>query len=732
MNEITGPILAMTLVLSSVLLPSAFLGGITGQFFRQFALTISVSMIISAINAMTMTPARAAWIFASRKPGMHGDQGKEALPWWSFAVFGGIVTAWLLAPMLGASLGLPVGEEGVEAAPGGLKETLLSWAINVILFLPGAFAGGALGWVIIRSVNWVFGKFFAGFNWVFERTTEAYGKTVGRCVRHSVIVLLIYVGLIGLTGFGFTRVPSGFVPIQDKGYLVVNIQLPDSASLERTVEVTEAVEKIALETPGVAHTVAVPGMSFVLNANSSNYGNMFVILKPFDQRRHPSLTGDAIAGSLRGRLKREVPEARVLAFGAPAVRGLGNAGGFKLMVEATGDPDFDALQARADDLAAKGNQQPGLVGLFNGFRARTPQLYADIDRTKVRTMGVAVTDVFDALQAYLGSYYVNDFNRFGRTWQVNIQADSPFRVDAETVKQLKVRNADGNMVPLGAVVDIRDSAGPVTITRYNMFPAATITGSWQPEVSTGDVLRTMEGLSAQVLPRSMTYEWTELSYLQKQASKIEQFRDLRQNPFSAFVLGSVLVFFVLAGLYESWSLPLAVVLVVPMCLLSALVGIALRGMDVNIFAQVGFVVLVGLACKNAILIVEFAKQQRDLGKSRLEAIVYASVTRLRPILMTSACFVHMVPPYFAVGAGAEMRRSLGTAVLWGAVGVTLFGIFLTPVFFSVVDRLTNRKGRPSAAPPRAITDGPGWATPGAFHATNGEAEYAGGDLTLRH
>ena len=369
MNEITGPILAMTLVLSSVLIPSAFLGGITGQFFRQFALTISVSMIISAINAMTMTPARAAWIFAGRKPGMHGDQGKEALPWWSFALFGGLATAWLLAPTLGAWLGLPAGDEGGESAPGGLLATLLTWGIDLVVFLPGAVAGGAVGWVVIRPVNWALGKFFGGFNWVFERTTQAYGKTVGRCLRQSAFVLLVYVALIGLTGFGFTRVPSGFVPIQDKGYLVVNIQLPDSASLERTVEVTEAVEKIALDTPGVAHTVAIPGLSFVLNANSSNYGNMFVILKPFHERQGTSLTGEAIVGRLRARFQREVPEARVLAFAPPAVRGLGNAGGFKLMVEATGDPNFDALQARADNLAAKGNQEPGLVGLFNGFRA---------------------------------------------------------------------------------------------------------------------------------------------------------------------------------------------------------------------------------------------------------------------------------------------------------------------------------------------------------------------------
>jgi multidrug efflux pump len=373
-----------------VLLPSAFLGGITGQFFRQFALTISVSMIISAINAMTMTPARAAWIFAGRKPGTHGDQGKEALPWWSFALFGGLATVWLLSPTLGAWLGLPAGDGHGEAAPAGLRATLLTWGISGVGFLPGALVGGTLGGFLIRPVNWALGHFFRGFNWMFERMTQAYGKTVGWCVRLSAIVLLVYVGLIGLTGFGFARVPSGFVPIQDKGYLVVNIQLPDSASLERTVEVTEAVEKIALETPGVAHTVAVPGLSFVLNANSSNYGNMFVMLKPFDERRNRSLSGEAIMGRLRGRLKREVPDGRVLVFGAPAVRGLGNAGGFKLMVEATGDIDFDELQARADNLARQGNQQPGLVGLFNGFRAGTPQLYADIDRTKVRTMGVAL------------------------------------------------------------------------------------------------------------------------------------------------------------------------------------------------------------------------------------------------------------------------------------------------------------------------------------------------------
>jgi multidrug efflux pump len=705
MNEITGPILAITLVLSSVLLPSAFLGGITGAFFKQFALTISVSMLISAVNAMTMTPARAAWIFGGRKPGAHGDQGKEALPWWFFALLGGAAAVWLLTPVLGPRLGLPVVEDG-ESAPGGLKATLLTWGGYLALFLPGAVAGGALGWFIIRPVNWALGKFFAAFNGFFGWVTQAYGQTVAWCLRLSAIVLVVYVGLLGLTGFGMARIPSGFIPVQDKGYLIANVQLPDSASQERAVEATAKVEQIALQTPGVAHTVSIPGQSFVLNANSSNYSSLFIPLKSFHERKGAELSGEAILKRLRARLAREVPEARVLVFGAPAVRGLGNAGGFKLMVKATGDVDYGALQAAADNLAAKGNQQPGLVGLFDGFRARTPQLYVDVDREKVKTMGVALSDVFDALQAYLGSFYVNDFNRFGRTWQVNIQAEPRFRTDAETVRQLKVRNADGNMVPLGAVAEVRESSGPVQITRYNMFPAAPITGASLPDVSTGEVLATMERLADQELGKNMTYEWTELSYLQKQASKVEEFRDLRQNPMSAYVLGAVLVFFVLAGLYEGWSLPLAVILVVPMCVLCALTGVAVRSQDNNLFTQIGFVVLIGLACKNAILIVEFARDRQLEGASALAAAVEAARERLRPIVMTSLCFIHMVPPYFASGAGAEMRRSVGTAMLWGAFGVTLFGIFLTPVFFYVIRRRV-RGQTPDREPAAAVA---GWAS----------------------
>jgi multidrug efflux pump len=728
MNEITGPILAITLVLSSVLLPSAFLGGLTGRFFRQFALTISVSMLISAINAMTMTPARASSVFGGRKPGQHGHQGKEALPWWSFALFGGLAAAWLLAPRLG----LPAGGEGGGLAARGLRASLLSWG-PYALFVPGAVVGGVLGWFIIRPVNRVLGVLFRGFNRVFDRATEAYGKAVGWGLRLSAIMLLVYVGLIGLTGFAFTRIPGGFVPSQDKGYLVVAVQLPDSASLERTDAVNAKLTRIALETPGVDHVIGIPGLSFVLNTNSSNLGSAFIILEPFERRADPARGGEAIAARLRERFRREIPEALVGVFLPPAVQGLGNAGGFKLMVEATGDVKYTALQGQADNLAAKGNRQPGLVGLFNGFRASTPQLYVDVDRTKVKTMNVPLTSVFDALQVYMGGYYVNDFNRFGRTWQVNIQADARFRVDAETLKQFKVRSADGDMVPLGAVVNVRDSTGPVSITRYNMYPAAAVLGASQPGVSTGDVLATMEALAERELPRSMTTEWTELSYLQKQSSRLEEFQDLRQNPMSAFVLGSLLVFFVLAGLYESWSLPLAVILVVPLCLLSALGGIALAQMDINIFVQIGFVVLVGLACKNAILIVEFARDRQLEGASVFDAAVEAAKVRLRPIVMTSIAFVlAMVPLVVAQGAGAEMRRPLGTAMFAGMLGVTVFGIALTPVFFYVIRGITGAR-TPALAPamgmrvPASASDGePGSGPPSPPQApvpapTTGEA-----------
>ncbi|MFO0810706.1 MAG: efflux RND transporter permease subunit [Gemmataceae bacterium] len=670
MDEITGPIVGITLVLCSVFIPSAFIPGITGQFYRQFALTIAASMLLSATNAMTMTPARATAIFGSRKHGAaEGEHdGREALPWWGIAALAGWLAVWLFAPYVQERLGMA----------GRLRLT----AIWVCLFLPAAI----VGWGLSRPVNYTLDKFLRGFNKAFDAITKGYGRTVRWCVRLSAIILLVYVGLLGATYFGFTHIPVGFIPQQDKGYLVVNIQLPDSASAERSRDAMRRVSDIALHTEGVIHTVGNAGQSFVLNAFSSNFAGMFITLESFHERAgKPELYADAIAAKIRRQVNAEIPEALVSIFGAPAVDGLGNAGGFKLMVEDRGDSGLDVLQGQADELAAQGNRQPGLVGLFNGFRANTPQLYADIDRTKCKALGVPLNDVFTTLQVYMGGYYVNDFNRFGRTWQVNLQADQTFRVDAEQVKQLKVRNAKGEMVPLGTMTDIRDSSGPVTVTRYNMYPAAPINGGSLPGVSTGTVIQEMDSLARQVLPTSMTTEWTELTYLQIIAGNTAIF---------AFLGAVTLVYLVLAAQYESWSLPLAVILVVPMCLLCAIAGVAMAKMDMNIFVQVGFVVLVGLASKNAILVVEFARDRQKEGKGAADAAVEASTARLRPIIMTSFAFVLGVSPLvIGTGAGAEMRRTLGTAVFSGMLGVTFFGLILTPVFYYVMVSLA---GAPAA------------------------------------
>jgi multidrug efflux pump len=697
MNEITGPILAITLVLASVFIPSAFLGGITGQFYRQFALTISASMIISAINAMTLTPARAAAIFGGRRHGAgHGRDGREALPWWFFALAGGAASLWLLWPVVAARLGLDGEGDGPFGDPGSLKATLLTWAIYAVLFLPGAILGAPLGWLVIGPVNWALGWLFRGFNWLFEASTRVYGRVVGWSLRLSVVVLVLYVGLLGLTGFGFTQIPGGFIPNQDKGYLIVNIQLPDSASLERTTAVMDRIQKIAASEPGVAHTVDIPGQSFVMNGVSSNFGTMFITLKPFHERRSPELYSETIASKLRARLDKEIEQGQLLVFGAPAVDGLGNAGGFRLMLEGTGGANLRQMEAQTAELSAKGSKQPGFIGLFSSFRAETPQLFVDVDRVKCKTMKVDLNDVFDTLQAFLGSYYVNDFNKFGRTWQVNVQADAPYRIDAAVVKQFKVRNADGAMVPLGSVATVRDEVGPVFVLRYNMNTATAINGAVKPSVSSGTVINTMEKIANRNLPRNMTYEWTELTYMEKEATRTDSLRDLLQNPFTAFVGAVVLVFLVLSALYESWTLPLSVILVVPMCLLCAIAGIWIASMDLNIFVQVGFVVLVGLASKNAILIVEFARDRQREGIPLFQATVEAARVRLRPIIMTSFAFILGVAPLvLAGGAGAEMRRTLGTAVFSGMLGVTMFGVFLTPVFFYVVRTLTGQTTPPA-------------------------------------
>jgi multidrug efflux pump len=664
-------VLAITLVLSSVFLPCCFLGGVSGQFFRQFAVTISVSTIISAVNALTMTPSRAVLIFKTDKGKGHQPH-REAVPWWFFGILGGIATIRLGEAYLAGRYGLPpVGGEDAADVP-----WWLSWSVTFAYFIPGLLAGMVIGKLLIRPVNAVLGWFFRGFNYYFDRMTGLYGNAVGKVLRLSVVVLVIYGGLLAMTYWQFNRAPTGFIPQQDKGYLILNVQLPDSASVARTERAMNRIEALASKTPGVKHTVGVSGQSLILGANAPNLGSMYVLLDDFDKRHGPALSADAIAAELKERCRKEVRGAAVTVFGAPPIDGLGTTGGFKLIVEDRGNLGLPELQRQSDLVVARGRKVPGLQGLFNSSGANTPWLYLEIDRTKCLALGVQVSDVFSTLQVYLGSYYVNNFNEFGRTWQVNVQADPRFRSQVPDIRQLQVRNNQGQMIRLGTVLDVRDTSGPVMVMRYNMYSAAAITGDAAPGTSSGEAVALMEQVARKQLPQSMALEWTDLAYLQLQAGNTAMW---------FFALAVIFVFLVLAAQYESWKLPLAVILVVPMCLFCSLLGLQLAGMEVTIFTQIGFVVLVGLASKNAILIVEFAKQQQEKGVPRWPATVAACKLRLRPILMTSFAFIlGVVPLVIAEGAGAEMRRSLGTAVFSGMLGVTLFGVFLTPVFFYVV------------------------------------------------
>ncbi|MBA4189831.1 MAG: transporter [Planctomycetaceae bacterium] len=663
MDEVTSPIIAITLVLSSVFLPSALLPGITGEFFRQFALTIAAAMIISAVNAMTMTPARAVAIFAARgkvaaAQGGHGH-GTEALPWWGICALLG----WLTMSLLNHFFGHP--------------ESWSGYALQTAYFIPGVVAG----WFTAVKINTALAWCFKWFNKGFDVITRGYGRLISGFLRVTVIVVIVYSGLVALTFLGLTRTPIGFVPFQDKGYLVVNIQLPDAASLQRSAEVMATVDKICREENGVDHTIGIGGYSLLLGANGSNYASIFVILKDFDIRKDdPEQNGFAILFRLQAKLRREIQDAVVMVLPAPPVDGLGSAGGFKLVVQDRGDVGYSELEKFATEVAKKAQHSPGVTNASTQFRSAVPQLYADIDRTRCLQMGVAVSDVFDALQAYLGGAYVNDFNFSGRTWQVKIQADAPFRANAEYVRNLRVKNAKGEMVPLGSVMTINDSSGPGFVQRYNMYPSAAINGSLAAGTSSGDGIRIINTVVKETLPKQMTAEWTELFFLQLLEGNAAVW---------AFIGAVVLVYLVLAAMYESWAMPAAIILVMPMCLLSAIAGVRAVGIDINIFVQIGFVVLVGLAAKNAILIVEFVKQKRATGVKLREAVIEASVARLRPIVMTSLAFIlGVVPLVLASGAGAEMRATLGIAVFCGMIGVTIFGVLLTPVFAYVIGKLS--------------------------------------------
>ena len=614
MSEVTGPIIATALVLCAVFIPAAFISGLTGQFYKQFALTIAISTVISAFNSLTLSPALAAVLLRGH------DAPKDRFSKFLDKILGG----WLFRP----------------------------------------------------------------FNRFFEKASHGYVGTVRRVIRGSAIALFVYAGLMVLTFFGFAHTPTGFVPAQDKQYLVAFAQLPDAASLDRTESVMKRMSEIALKQPGVESAIAFPGLSINGFTNSPNSGIVFVTLKPFDERKDPSMSAGAIAGALNGQYS-NIEEAYMAIFPPPPVQGLGTIGGFRLQIEDRGNLGYDELYKEVQNVITKSRGVPELFGLFTSYTVNVPQVDAAIDREKAKTHGVAISDIFDTLQVYLGSLYANDFNRFGRTYQVNVQAEQQFRQDSDQIGQLKVRNNKGEMIPLATFIKVSDTSGPDRVMHYNGFITAEINGNAAPGYSSGQAQAAIEKLLKEELPNGMTYEWTDLTYQQILSGNTALF---------VFPLCVLLAFLVLAAQYESWSLPLAVILIVPMTLLSAITGVIISGGDNNIFTQIGLIVLVGLACKNAILIVEFAKDKQQEGLDPLAAVLEACRLRLRPILMTSFAFIMgVVPLVLSSGAGAEMRHAMGVAVFSGMIGVTFFGLLLTPVFYVLIRRSVERSETRKAA-----------------------------------
>jgi multidrug efflux pump len=669
MDQVSGPVVAVGLVLSAVFIPCAFIQGIVGQFFRQFAMTIAISTVISAFNSLTLSPALCVLLLKPKAAG-HG----EALPRIGLIALGAWAAGWFFAGPLETLLGNQIVGFPIES----------SWIAWGLAALGGGLVAGGLKYII----NIVLMFLFRIFNWTFNLVTEGYTFSVGLLLRGSLLVLLIYCGLLYATYHTFNVTPTGFIPSQDKGYLLVNVRLPDSSSLERTSRIMERIEKLAKDVPGVGHTVSIAGQSILLNANAPNFGSIYVMLEDFEHRTKNALTSETIAEELRRQINRNTNDAVVNVLGAPPIEGLGTAGGFKIVIEDRGSNGLAALQKAAQQVVDAGTETPGLSGTFTSFRADTTWLYLDIDRDAAKTMGVSMADVFNTLQVNVGTLYINDFNRFGRTWQVNVQADKRYRMQPEDLKKLYVRSSHNTMVPLLTFSRIREVSGPVMLNRYNLYSAAMVNADAAPGTSSGQAIDLLENVARKNVLSSMRPEWTELAFLQLEAGSTAMY---------AFILAVVLVFLVLAAQYESWSLPLAVILVVPMCLLCSIAGVLFAQMDINIFTQIGFVVLVGLACKNAILIVEFARARHGEGISTFQATLDACRLRLRPIIMTSFAFIFgVVPLMIGQGAGAEMRRTLGTAVFAGMLGVTLFGIFLTPVFFYVIQTVvdwTFKRGR---------------------------------------
>jgi HAE1 family hydrophobic/amphiphilic exporter-1 len=602
MDEVTGPIIGITFVLMAVFLPSAFLGGITGQLYRQFALTIAITAVISAINALTLKPAQCA--------------------------------LWL------------------------------------------------------RPTSGRHNAFFRAFNRVYARAEQAYARTIGWMVARPRQMMLVFAALIAVTAWGFRELPTGFLPVEDQGYVIAGFQLPDSASQARTRRVIEQANKIISELPGVADWNTIGGNSILDGATASNAATFYIVFKPWEERTVSDQSQDAILSALRRRLG-EIQGAASFAFAPPSIRGLGVAGGFQLQVEDRGGVGLQALQQMVEEMLHDGSAQSGLASLKSTFRAGVPQLFADVDRVKVKSLGIPLTSVFDTLQAYLGSTYVNDFNLFGRTYQVRVQAEPGFRLTPADIMRLEVRNPQGRMVPLGTVADVQDTVGPQIIPRYNLYPSAAISGEAAQGYSSGQALSLMEQMATNKLPLSMGYEWTGISYQEKKVGS---------ESYLIFALAVLLVFLVLSALYESWTNPGAVVFVVPLALLGTVIAVAVRGMDNNVYTQIGVVLLIALASKNAILIVEFAREQRARGLGVAEAAVEAARLRFRPILMTSFAFILGVYPLvIAKGAGAASRRALGTAVFGGMITSTFLAVLFVPVFYVVAQGVSESWAKRGAA-----------------------------------
>ena len=674
MTEVAGPVIAVGLVLAAVFIPCVFITGIVGQFFRQFAVTIAISTLISTFNSLTLTPALCALLL---EPHEHGARRRAPLPKLAHAILIAAAGYFALAHFA---------PEAIAVLSAWWERTLhaSSLAGRIATAATIALPCAILGFALAAPLNWALSWSFWAFNIAFEFVTRRYLRIVRVLLWVAPLVLLVYAGLLVATWYVVTTTPSGFIPQQDKGYLIVNLKMGDASSLTETQKTVTVFEALARTVPGVNHTVAVSGQSALLGGSASNVATIYVMLDEFEKRLAFGATADDIAAKLRQRWEDEARDAAITVLGAPPVEGLGAAGGFRIMIEdrAVNDPSGFALQRAGDRTVEDGNGADELQGLFSGYQADSPWVELTLDREKAESSGVRIRDIQEAMEKYFGSEYVNDFNRFGRTWQVIVQADPKFRDRLKTLGQAQVKNAKGEMVPMRVFLRNREAVGPVMVVRYNLHPVNPVTGNAKPGVSSGAAIAKMEAVAKGQLDPGMHTEWTELALLQL---------DSGDTAFWAFILSVVLVFLVLAAQYESWALPLAVILVVPMCLLCAAVGVRLAGQDINVFTQIGFVVLVGLACKNAILIVEFARNRHEAGATRREATLEACQLRLRPIIMTSVAFIlGVVPLVIAEGAGAEMRRMLGTGVFAGMIGVTAFGVFLTPVFFFAIQWASDK------------------------------------------